>query len=71
GEMSQDPTPEHEALSKQAKPDYEPPSVEEVDTEDAPAVTAAGTITGDDVVESDMRLKRSLRPLEGATTRLR
>ncbi|MGH2955610.1 MAG: hypothetical protein ACRDL6_01255 [Solirubrobacterales bacterium] len=68
--MSQDPTPEDEALSKQAKPDYEPPSVEEVDTEDAPAVTAAGDVpTGDE--PSDLRLKRSLRPLEGATPRLR
>jgi hypothetical protein len=29
-------------MSNQPKPDYEAPSVEEVDTEDAPAVTAAG-----------------------------
>jgi hypothetical protein len=29
-------------MSNQPKPEYEAPSVEEVDTEDAPAVTAAG-----------------------------
>ena len=28
----------------QSKPDYEAPSVEEVDTEDEPAVTAAGNL---------------------------
>jgi hypothetical protein len=29
-------------MSNQPKPEYEAPSVEEVNTEDAPAVTAAG-----------------------------
>jgi len=46
------------------KSDYEAPSVEEIDTEDAPAVTAAGVITAVDG-PSDLRLKRSVRPLEG------
>ena len=63
--MSQDPTPEREARSDEAGQGYEAPSVEEIDTEDAPAVTAAGVdLTGDDG-GSDLRLKRSLRPLEG------
>jgi hypothetical protein len=54
-------------LDEESKRDYESPSVEEVETEDAPAVTAAGTDSG----RSDLRLKHSLRPLEGALTRLR
>lgn len=69
--MSQDPKPEHEARSEEAKPDYEGPSVVEVDTEDDPAVTAAGRITGDTGDGSDLRLKRSLRPLKGIAARLR
>jgi hypothetical protein len=56
-------------MSEDPKPDYEAPSVEEVDTEDAPAVTAAGADTATD--QSDLRLKRSLRPLEGTITQLR
>jgi hypothetical protein len=52
-------------MSQDPKPDYEPPSVEEVNTDDAPAVTAAGHITA----SSDLRLKRSLRPLAGAIIR--
>jgi hypothetical protein len=57
-------------MSEEPKPGYEAPTVEEVDTEDAPAVTAAGdVITGDTF--SDLRLKRSLRPLEGTIQRLR
>ena len=40
--MSQDPTPEHQARSDEAEQEYEAPSVEEINTEDAPAVTAAG-----------------------------
>jgi len=68
--MSHDPTPDHEALSDEAKPGYEAPSVEEVNTQDSPAVTAAGEITGDSA-PSDLRLKRSLRALEGITARLR
>ena len=59
--MSQDQDP---------KSDYEAPSVEEVDTEDAPAVTAAGAdSTPTDF--SDLRLKRSVRPLEGTIIRSR
>ena len=49
-------------MSQDPKPDYEAPKVEEVSTEDAPAVTAAGETSPTDV-ESDLRLKRSLRPL--------
>jgi hypothetical protein len=52
-------------MSDDPKPDYEAPSVEEVNTEDAPAVTAAGDTT----TPSDLRLKRSLRPLAGAIIR--
>jgi hypothetical protein len=52
-------------MSQDPKPDYEPPSVEEVNTDDAPAVTAAGHVT----TPSDLRLKRSLRPLSGAIIR--
>jgi hypothetical protein len=56
-------------MSEEPRPDYEAPSVEEVSAEDSPAVTAAGQdVTGDTI--SDMRLKRSLRPLEGMTARL-
>lgn len=40
--MSEDPTQHREALSDEAKPGYEAPSVEEIDTEDSPAATAAG-----------------------------
>jgi hypothetical protein len=58
-EMSQDP-----------KQDYEAPTVEEVNTDDDPAVTAAGADTQVDGQESDLRLKRSLRPLEGTHIRL-
>jgi hypothetical protein len=46
-EMSQDPMREHESRSDEAEQEYEAPSVEEISTEDAPAVTAAGEdITG-------------------------
>ena len=61
--MSEDSTPHRDAQAEEAKPGYEAPSVEEIDTEDAAAVTAAGLLTDDDA--SDLRLKRSLRPLEG------
>jgi hypothetical protein len=57
-------------MSDDPKPDYEAPSVEEVNTEDAPAVTAAGEVTTGDA-SSDLRLKRSLRSLEGTITQLR
>lgn len=50
------------------KPGYEAPKVEEVNTADAPAVTAAGS---DSVQESDLRLKRSLRPLRARINRPR
>jgi hypothetical protein len=60
--MTQDRTPDHEPLESEAG--YEPPSVEEVDTEDAPAVTAAGDDSTSVPPESDLRLKRSVRPLE-------
>jgi hypothetical protein len=63
--MTQDPTPDREPLSNEPELGYEPPSVEEIDTEDTPAATAAGQ---DSVPESDLRLKRSVRPLEGAIT---
>ena len=43
--MSRDPRPEHEARYDDAEQGYEAPSVEEIDTEDAPAVTAAGEDT--------------------------
>jgi hypothetical protein len=33
-------------MSQDPKPDYEPPSVEGVNTDDAPAVTAAGDTSG-------------------------
>lgn len=49
--------------------DYEAPQVERVETEDAPAVTAAG----DDTVPtdlSDLTLKHSLRPLDEGADRL-
>jgi hypothetical protein len=49
-------------MSQDPKPDYEAPSVEEVNTEDSPAVTAAGQDSPTDF--SDLRLKRSLRALE-------
>ena len=52
----------------ESKPDYEAPSVEEVETEDEPAVTAAGS---DCDGGSDIRLKRFVRPLEAAITQLR
>jgi hypothetical protein len=57
-------------MSEDPKPDYEAPSVEQVDTEDQPAVTAAGADSPIDA-SSDLRLKRSLRPLEGTITQLR
>jgi hypothetical protein len=53
-------------MSQDPKPDYEPPSVEEVNTDDAPAVTAAGDTSRP---LSDLRLKSSLRPLGGAIIR--
>ena len=46
-------------MSQDPKRDYEVPKVEEVNTTDAPGVTTAGLESG----ESDLRLKRSLRPL--------
>jgi len=49
-------------VSTDPKPDYEAPSVEEIETEDAPAVTAAGTDSLNP--PSDLRLKHSLRALE-------
>jgi hypothetical protein len=48
-------------MAEGPKSEYEAPSIEEVETEDAPAVTAAGDTTG---TASDRRLKRSVRPLE-------
>ncbi len=60
--MSQDPEPDYEG-------GYEAPKVEEVDTEDSPAVTAAGDSPPVDV--SDLRLKHSLRSLERAIIRSR
>ena len=57
-------------MSEDPKPDYEAPSVEQVDTEDQPAVTAAGADSPIDA-SSDLRLKRSLRPLEGTIAQLR
>ena len=56
-------------MSDEKQPEYEAPSVEEVDTEDAPAVTAAGEDSPTDF--SDPRLKRSLRPLEETIVRAR
>ncbi len=50
--------------------DYEAPKVEEVNTEDSPAVTAAGEDSPIDA-PSDLHLKRSLRPLEGKIIRAR
>jgi hypothetical protein len=68
GGMTKDHTPDHGPLSNESEPGYEPPSVEEVDTEDSPAVTAAG---GDSDGGSDLRLKRSVRPLEETIIRSR
>ena len=48
-------------MSQDPKPEYEAPEVEKVDTEDAPAVTAAGEDSA--IPISDERLKRSVRPL--------
>jgi hypothetical protein len=56
-------------MSKEPGPEYEAPTVEEVKTEDAPAVTAAGADSLTDVDQSDLRLKRTLRPLEETLTR--
>lgn len=67
--MSQAPTPEHEARSDEAKPDYEAPSVEEIDVEDSPAVTAAGVDITGDTGGSDIRLKHSVRSLGGEIIR--
>jgi hypothetical protein len=51
-------------MAENPKSEYEAPSVEEVETEDAPSVTAAGA---DSVIgTSDRRLKRSVRSLESA-----
>jgi hypothetical protein len=60
-------------MSDQPKDSYEAPSVEEVHTEDAPTVTAAGqdSPVGDLDTPSDLRLKDSLRSLEGAVLRSR
>jgi hypothetical protein len=66
--MTREPNSDHEARSGEAQPDYEAPSVEEVSTEDSPAVTAAGVICGD---ASDLRLKRSVRALEKTIVRPR
>jgi hypothetical protein len=49
-------------MSEDPKPDYEAPSVEEVNTEDSPAVTAPGD-NSPDLPPSDVRLKQSLRSL--------
>ena len=49
-------------MSQDPISDYEAPSVEEVDTKDAPAVTAAGI----DCPISDLRAKHLLRPLDGS-----
>lgn len=67
--MTQDPTPDRESRSNQSEQGYEAPSVEEIDTEDAPAVTAAG----DDCNGggSDLRWKRSVRPLDEAIVKPR
>jgi hypothetical protein len=68
--MTQDAAPDQEPLTNESEPGYQPPSVEEVDTEDSPTVTAAGLdVTGDS--PSDLRLKRSLRPLEKTIIRIR
>ena len=56
-------------MSQDPKPDYDPPSVEEVNTDDAPAVTAAGADSPVDNPPSDLRLKHSLRPLGVAIIR--
>jgi len=48
--------------------EYEAPKVEVVETEDAPAVTAAG---GDTTTLSDRDLKQSVRELEEASDRIR
>lgn len=50
-------------MSEDPKQDYDAPKVEEIETADAPAVTAAGQTTTD-FQESDRRLKHSLRALE-------
>ena len=49
-------------MSEDPKLPYESPKVEVVKTEDVPAVTAAG-FDESDGNPSDLRLKRSLRPL--------
>ena len=56
-------------MSDEKQPEYEAPSVEEVNTEDAPAVIAAGEDSPTDF--SDLRLKRSLSPLEDTIVRPR
>jgi hypothetical protein len=53
-------------VSKEPNPDYEAPTVEEVNTEDSPAVTAAGGDSPVDASQSDLQLKQSLRPLDEA-----
>ena len=55
-------------MSEDPKPDYEAPSVDEVETDDRPAVTAAGDGSPVDEVPSDLRLKHSLYPLDTAIT---
>jgi hypothetical protein len=55
-------------MSQEPKPDYEAPTVEEVNTEDSPVVTAAGFDSPTDQ-SSDLRLKYSLRPLEESILR--
>ena len=54
-------------MTDDPKSDYEAPEVEEVKTEDAPAVTAAGQDTATDLDVSDLLLKHTIRPLEGNT----
>jgi hypothetical protein len=54
-------------MAEGPKSEYEAPSIEEVETEDASAVTAAG-LTSD---LSDRRLKHALRPLEDTITQRR
>jgi len=57
-------------MSQEPEKEYEAPKVEEVETEDAPAVTAAGEQTTKPDI-SDLRLKRSLRPLDGGSVGFR
>jgi len=50
--------------------DYEAPQVEQVETEDAPAVIAAGHDTVHDEEPSDLALKRAIGPLDEGSDHL-